>query len=180
MVKKSLVLLENALVWIAGAKVFLMMALVSADALGRYALKTPLEFQFDLTSHYLMVMTATLALAWGERNGAFIRLTVLRRWLPETFRRYLYVQNNLIAAVIFLAMTWFSAERVYDAWATKDVLFGVIDWPVWLSLIWVPIGCTALSLRLLLNAFEFAFAGRQIGTVEDLEDVRLSRSAGES
>ncbi|WP_282153346.1 TRAP transporter small permease [Ruegeria atlantica] len=161
--------LENALSWIAGLSVFVMMVLVSADAIGRYAFKSPLTFQFDFTTYYLMVIVGVLALSWGERNGAMIKINVVTRFLPEGLKGPLYAFNNLLAAFVFAVMTQASLKRTLETMFDGDVIFGVIDWPVWLSLVWVPIGAGVLTARLLINAVQYGFLGRPViaGSHED-------------
>jgi len=142
---------EIALFWLAGAALVAMMVLVSADVIARYVFNAPLTFQFELTTNYLMVMVATLALPWCSRRGAFIRLSVIGRFLGVRGRNVLYAFNALLAAAVLLAIAWFSGARTLDKYLGGDAMFGVIDWPVWLSLVWVPIGCAMLALRLVVD-----------------------------
>ncbi len=161
--------LENLLSWIAGVSVFVMMVLVSFDAIGRYAFHSPLTFQFDFTTYYLMVIVGVLSLSWGERNGAMIRISVATRFLPDVLHGPLYTLNNLLAAAIFATMTMASSKRTFETFHDGDVIFGVIDWPVWLSLVWVPIGAGVLTLRLIINAIQYGFLGRPV-VVDNHED----------
>lgn len=166
---KALEALENLTSWIAGACVFVMMVLVSSDAIGRYAFQAPLKFQFDFTTYYLMVIVGVLALAWGERNGSMIRIKAATRFLPAHLHSYLYAFNNAVAAAVFAAMTYASGERTLETYRDGDVLFGVIDWPVWLSNVWVPIAAGALTLRLLVNTAQYGLKRRPVATDTDHE-----------
>lgn len=143
---------ERALFMLAAATLVVMMALVSADVAARYLLNAPLAFQFELTTNYLMVMVATIALPWCERRGAFIRLSVVGRLLGPRRRRVLHAAGALAAAAIMAAIAWYSGWRTVDKYQSGDAILGVIDWPVWVSLVWVPIGCGMLALRLLVRA----------------------------
>jgi len=163
--------LEDLLSWIAGTTVFAMMVLVSCDAIGRYAFKAPLAFQFDLTTNYLMVIVGTLALSWGERNGAMIRINVATRFLPDRLKGPLYALNNVLAALVFGAMALMSSHRTLDALHDGDVSFGVIAWPVGRALIWGPLGATVLTARLLLNAIQFGFLGRPVVTDSHADEL---------
>lgn len=169
MALKTFERLENLLSWIAGISVFVIMILVSCDAIGRYAFRSPLTFQFDFTTNYLMVIVGVLAMSWGERNGAMIRITVATRFLSEGLKGPLYAINNLVAAAVFAVMTQASAKRTLETFHDGDVIFGVIDWPVWLSLVWVPIGAGVLTMRLVINAIQYGFLGRPVlsGSHED-------------
>lgn len=146
--------IERLMFGVSALSLFAMMLLVSADVIARYLLNSPLTFQFELTTDYLMVIVATLALPWAERHGAFIRLNIARRLLPPRATGYLDASNNLVAAAAFFALAWFSGVRTYEKWQAGAAIFGVIDWPVWLSLVWVPLGCFMLALRLSVNALD--------------------------
>lgn len=152
MIKQLHALIERTMFWLAGVALFVMMMLVSADVLARYVLNAPLTFQFEFTTNYLMVMVATLGLPWCERKGSFIHLSVIRRFLSPRAGRYLDALGYIVAAVTLYAIAWFSGHRTWEKYIDGNAYFGVIDWPVWLSLIWVPIGCFMLGLRLNINA----------------------------
>lgn len=143
---------DITLFWLAGIALIVMMALVSIDVVARYLFNAPLTFQFELTTNYLMVMVATLGLPWCLRRGAFIKLSVLGRFLGVRSHNLLHVFNALVAAAVLVAIAWFSGVRTWDKFVGGDAMFGVIDWPVWLSTIWVPIGCAMLALRLVTDA----------------------------
>ncbi len=145
-------LVERLLFAVSAVALVAMMLLVSADVVARYFLNAPLTFQFELTTEYLMVIVATLALPWSERHGAFIRLHVIRHFIPERAAARLEAVNGLVASAAFFALAWYSGARTLDKWMGGDAIFGVIDWPVWLSLVWVPVGCFMLAVRLALNA----------------------------
>ncbi len=158
---------ENLLSWFAGLCVFVMMALVSFDAIGRYVFQSPLTFQFDFTTNYLMVIVGVLSLSWGEREGAMIRIKAATRLLPESTHGLLYAFNNLIAAAVFAAMTVASGKRTLETYHDGDVLFGVIDWPVWLSHVWVPIAAGTLTLRLVIQACQYGVFRQPTTPVND-------------
>lgn len=157
-----LIKIEGIACYVAGACVVVMMVLVTVDALGRYFFASPLRFQFELTTHYLMVAASLLGFAWGKRQGAFIKLTGAGRLLGTTGRNWLAAFNNIIAAVLFALATWYSAERAWSAFQAGDTYFGVIDWPVWLAEILVPIGCGLLTLRLLCDAGMLLLPGAEL------------------
>ncbi|WP_166643109.1 TRAP transporter small permease [Alcanivorax sp. 24] len=167
----SLKLLERGLAVIAVGAVLAMMLLVSLDVIARYLFKAPLTFQYSLTEDYLMVIMVALALPWAERRGAFIRLTPFHRLMSPGVRRGLYALNNLIIALMLLAMTWYAGERVWVDWWEQRVIFGVIDWPVWLSHVWVPIGTLVLSLRLFTNACLYLLGKAEVPSPPSLDEM---------
>ena len=57
---------ENLAAVIAGAFTLAAMVLTTLDALMRYGLNRPLEFQFYFTSNYLLVGLVLMALPWDS------------------------------------------------------------------------------------------------------------------
>lgn len=173
MFSRSIACMERWLARISMAAVFIIMVFVSADVIARYVFNSPITIQYHLTQDYLMVAMVALSLSWAEGQGAFIRLTPFQRWMNEPARRGLYSLNSVIAALLFFLMTWYAGVRTWEDWVSQRVSFGIIDWPVWLSQVWVPIGTLALALRLLLNAVEYAFGWKAVPSPHSPEDEAL-------
>ncbi|WP_346911060.1 TRAP transporter small permease [uncultured Roseibium sp.] len=150
-VDRVLIGLEHIAVWFGIAGLGAIMLLVSADTLGRYFFNAPLQFQYELTSHYLMGMTSLVALSWGVRRGAHIRISLIDDYLGPRLRGLLFGFNFLLAAAVMAVICFYSAAEALRSWSDAEVFFGVVDWPVWLAHIWVPIGCGLLALRLVFD-----------------------------
>lgn len=142
---------ELVCVIIAGIAVFVTMVLVSADALMRHMFSAPLTFQLTLTESYLLVALLLLAMPWGYRTGGFIRLDFLLSALPFRMRETLLRLGLFVSGLYIAKLALLTGEYTLKAWQRADVVMGVIDWPVWLSWVWLPIGLGLLALRLLLD-----------------------------
>ncbi|WP_253449693.1 TRAP transporter small permease [Halomonas sp. Y3] len=128
-----------------------MMLLVSADAFARYFISTSIGFQFEFTQNYLMVAGCMLGLSWSKSKGAFIHISAAGRFLSDRGRLILHSFNHFCAAGVFYYMTYLSSIDAYSAYMEADVIFGYIDWPVWASEVWVPVGLTVLATRFLYD-----------------------------
>ncbi|WP_417722643.1 TRAP transporter small permease [Salipiger sp.] len=149
---RALRVLELVAVLIAAIFLVLTMLLVSADALMRYAFNNPLIFQMTLTEDYLLVGLLMLALPWGFRTAGYIRISGLAQALPSGLRNILLRAGLFVSAGYIAVMCWQSGEHFWHALVTREVRYGDIDWPVWLSYVWVPVGLGLLALRLLLTS----------------------------
>lgn len=145
--------LENLAALMAAVMLMAAMVLVSADALMRYAFNAPLAFQYVLTESYLMVALVCLPLAWGFRTGGYIRIEFLLNSLPEKPREIVMRVGLIISAAYVAVLGWTAGEHFWGSYTSGEVMFGVIDWPVAWSWVWIPIGCGLLALRLLLTTF---------------------------
>ncbi|TNE36141.1 MAG: TRAP transporter small permease subunit [Alphaproteobacteria bacterium] len=57
-----------------------------------------------------------------------------------------------IAGLIFLFIAYISGVAAWDAWVQSEVMFGVLNWPIWPSKAIIPIGTFLLALRCLHTA----------------------------
>lgn len=161
--RRALERLENLFATISGLTLFVIMLLVTIDALGRHFFNNPLSFQFELTQNYLLVIAVMLALAWGVRSGAHIRVTFVCDRLPPRLARAVGTVNMLLAAAVCAGITWMSAGRAWHAWVNTELEMGVIDWPVAYARVWVPLGFGLLTLRMLLDAWQALHKGPPTG-----------------
>ncbi|WP_323032498.1 TRAP transporter small permease [Paracoccus sp. (in: a-proteobacteria)] len=143
--------LENIAACIAGVMIFLAMVLTSADVLMRYVFGRPLAFTYHLTEFYLMVGMMVLPFSWGFRTGGYIRVMAICAKLPPFFANAL-LRLGLFASLLYTAgMCWLAIVKTAEHYQRGDVQMGVIDWPVWLSWLAIPVGLGLLTLRLLLT-----------------------------
>lgn len=144
--------LEFALILVASLFLLSAMLLISADAILRYVFNNPLVFQLAVTEDYLLVGVIMLSLSWGFRTGGYIRITGLANMLPEAPRNLLFRAGVFASAGYAAVLSWKSWGHFWDPFQTGEVNYGVIDYPVWLSHVWVPFGLGLLALRLALTA----------------------------
>ncbi|MCC3304340.1 TRAP transporter small permease [Sneathiella sp. HT1-7] len=145
--------LENGAAIIGAAMMLAAMIITTFDALLRYTINRPLSFNYFLTEQYLLVGLVCLPLAWGFRTGGFIRITFLLHVIPQNVGNLLLRVGLLVSSMFCADLAWMSGQNWYEIYSKGLVEMDVIDWPVHLSWIWVPIGCGLLSLRLLLSVF---------------------------
>jgi TRAP-type C4-dicarboxylate transport system permease small subunit len=144
--------IEVAGLFIAGIAIVAAMLLVSADALLRYLFAAPLAFQLHVSEFYLLPASLTMALAWGYRTGGTIQIQFLISSLPAWLVTPI-TRIGLIAASAYMAyIAWRGYLVFLRAFRRNEVVMGVLDWPVSLSWIWIPMGCGLLALRLLMDA----------------------------
>lgn len=146
---------------IAAVAVVLMMLSVSADTVGRYLFNRPITGNFEFISLYLMVILGFMAAARTYSIGGHIRLELLSPRLPRPVGKAVERLNALAAGAAFAVFTYSSSEEAIDKLVNLHTTFGVIQFPVYLSYAWMPLGAALLTLRLLaVAAFGPARPGR--------------------
>jgi len=142
--------LENLLLVVAAVSVLMMMFVTGADVLMRYIFGAPFSWAFDLLTRYLLIAAFFCAFGYTLRVGGHVAVDFFIPKWPARIRRHLLAAGYLLAGVIVLLICWLTAVETVDAWRSDEIISGVIEWPVWLSKIVVPVGLAPLSLRLLL------------------------------
>jgi len=144
--------IELVAVIIAGILLLTMMVLITLDASLRYVVNKPLSFQYTLTEDYLLVGTFMMALPWGFRTGGYIRIDATSWLLPAPLQNLLLRTGLLAGAGYVGVLAWKAIEKWLDYLATGEAKVGVIFWPTHYSWMWVAMGLTLLTLRVLLVA----------------------------
>lgn len=144
--------IEDVAVAIGGIAIVMAMLLVSADAILRYVFQAPLSFQLHITEFYLLPAALMMALAWGYRNGGTIQISILLVALPDWVANIIIRVGLATASVYIAALAWRGYLTFERAFQKNEVVMGVVDWPVSLSWVWIPVGCALLAARLMLDA----------------------------
>lgn len=182
-IDNALVRIENALAALSLVSVFAMMVLVSADAVSRYFFNAPLQLQYEFTTYYLMVVSILPALSWTYRLQGHVRVNLVELTMSTGVRIAWRLIALSLSFVLFAAITWYSGVLTYEVWADGDALFGVIDWPVWMARIWVPLGTGILSLRLAFDLIETLIATGQgdarglLERIDALDEIAQAQAA---
>lgn len=145
---RTLGLLDLVFMRIAQLSLFVMMLSIGADALGRYLFNSPLQGGFEFTSLYLMVILTFLAAPAAYAQGGLVRLGVLDPVLARIPGRLSERINAALGAGAFGFVAWHSGLEAIDKFVVRDTTFGVIQFPIYWSYVWVPLGCGLLALRL--------------------------------
>jgi TRAP-type C4-dicarboxylate transport system permease small subunit len=133
--------------------IFIMMLSISADAMSRYLLGSPITGQYEFTQYYLLVILVFMALPRTYILGGHIRLKLLDRIRSKIPFNLSERSNVLLGALAFGAVSYVSALEAIDKFANQDKLFGAIQFPIYWSYVWVPLGCSLITLRLIYELF---------------------------
>ena len=125
-----------------------MMATISIDALGRF-MGSPLQGTYEFTELYMMVIVAFLPLARSVVTGGQVRMELLVPVLEKVPGRAVYRLTMILALGSFLLLLWVAVPEALDNIEARETSFGLIQWPLYASYIWMPIGVSLLCLRLL-------------------------------
>lgn len=160
--------IEWAFQQIAALLLVVMMLVVSASALGRYFLGSPIMGAVEVTQLFLMVGVVWLAMSDTERVGGHVGIGFIVEHAPRLAQLWARVLTRLASAVIIGLVCWGSVEKTLSVAGATTA--GVIRLPVGPSWALVALGAAALALRLLLETFQ---------ALHDVIYARSSPASGE-
>jgi len=124
-----------------------MMLTISADALGRFV-GAPLQGAYEFSELYLMVLIAFLPLARSVATGGQVRMELFLPVLERIPGRLVHRAIMLVALAAFLMLLWVTVPEAAGKFADRETSFGLVQWPLYLSYVWAPVGVTLLCVRL--------------------------------
>lgn len=133
---------------VAALCLLVMMVAISTDALGRF-MGSPLQGTYEFTELFMMVIVAFLPLARSVVTGGQVRMELLAPVLEKVPGRAVYRLTMILALASFLLLLWVAIPEALDQIEARETSFGLIQWPLYASYIWMPIGVALLCLRLL-------------------------------
>ncbi|MCB2191195.1 MAG: TRAP transporter small permease [Deltaproteobacteria bacterium] len=138
---------ETGLLILAGAAITSMMAITSVDVIMRYVFNSPLRWAYDFIILYILNTTFFCAFAYTLGHHGHISVEFLSAKLSRPLFHLLNGFGFAAVTVLFLIVTYTTATESFEAWENKDVISGIILWPVWPSKAIVPLGMLLLAMR---------------------------------
>jgi TRAP-type C4-dicarboxylate transport system permease small subunit len=142
---------ELVMVYVSCLSTFVLMLLTTADAAGRYLFNRPITGAYEITANYLMIAAVFLAVYYGYRTGAYIRVSFLADRLPRKVRLYVnyFVQVvSMLYGVLLIGATYQQALRVI---ADHTALSSLDFIPLGPAYVIVPVGLFFMSVAMLLD-----------------------------
>lgn len=128
------------------------MLIVASDVGLRYVFNRPWSWAYDVVSIYLTVAIFYLALSRTFREHGHINVDLARRFMSPTVKHSLDLLICVLSAVLFVLIAWITLRLTWSQYSGDDVISSVVDWPTWVSTVFVPVGTILIVVRLILTA----------------------------
>jgi TRAP-type C4-dicarboxylate transport system permease small subunit len=125
-----------------------MMLLITSDTVGRYFFKRPIHGTLEVSELYLMGAVVFFGMSYTLREGGHIRVELFFRNFRPLMKESLELLFGTLSLLLFAGITYRAFGFTYRAFLNDEVVFGIIEWPVYLSWLVVPLGTGMISLRL--------------------------------
>lgn len=148
--RKLLNAIENVLTYSAIVTTFIMMCLMTADAILRYIFHWSIVGAYEISEKYLMVGTVFLGLCYAYRRGTYIRVTFLIDRFPPKVKA---IVNHFVQVFCILIGLVLLVRTVQQALYTisSGLTLSVLTFPVGPAYVIVPVGLFFLCLLMLLD-----------------------------
>lgn len=146
--------LENILIAIAGSMIIVSMVITFIDVVMRYAFNSPLSWVFDFITMYLLPGCYFLAFSYALRTGNHLKVDYFKNKFPEKFTKLCVSFFGLVAATLFIYITYTYTLRAFSAWEENDVIYGAVNWLIWPSELIIAVSSFTFSFRLIIKTIE--------------------------
>ncbi|WP_193825203.1 TRAP transporter small permease [Oceaniglobus indicus] len=132
--------------------VLLMAANTSANVIGRFVFQSSLFFSEEL-NRVLIILITFAGISYAARHGRHIRMSAIFDALPSRMRKVLMIVISLVTAIFMLGLAWYSLQYILTQ-AGRGRVLPSLQIPVWLTLVWVPVGFFMTGVQYLLTAIK--------------------------
>lgn len=145
---KWLSALERWMALVGAGLIIFLMLIVMVEITLRYVFNIGFEGVLE-GSQLLLVMLVFLGLSYSLATGGQIRVEIVLRRVRPRIASALNVLAYTLGVLVCGLIAWTSGEFAQLAWKHQIYEGGLIQFPLWPSMIWVPIGTAVMGIRFL-------------------------------
>ena len=145
---------DNAIAWVESillaTGVLLMAANTIANVVGRFVFQSSLFFSEEL-NRILIILITFAGISYAARQGRHIRMSAIYDTLPPKARKPLMILIAVVTAIFMFGLAWYSLQFILTQ-AGRGRVLPSLQIPVWVTLVWVPVGFFMTGLQYALTA----------------------------
>jgi TRAP-type C4-dicarboxylate transport system permease small subunit len=127
-----------------------MVVLITSDVIARNVFKKSLLIS-DEVSGYLLVAMTFFGIAYGLRTGSLLRIEFILFAMPPGLRKAADVIYDLLALALTCILLYTFIHLVMSTWERHMVAPTLIETPLWIPQLAMPLGCAILAIGFLLE-----------------------------
>ena len=129
----------------------LLMALNTvSNVVGRFVFQQSLFFSEEL-NRILIILITFAGISYAARHGRHIRMSAIYDALPGKARKSLMIGIALITAIFMFGLCYYATTYIITQ-ASRGRVLPALQIPVWITLVWVPIGFFMTGVQYTLTA----------------------------
>ncbi|MGV0817871.1 TRAP transporter small permease [Martelella sp. FOR1707] len=131
----------------------LLMALNTvANVVGRFAFQQSIFFSEEL-NRILIILITFAGISYAARHGRHIRMSAIYDALPSNVRKPLMIGIALVTALFMFGLCYYSIGYLLTQ-ASRGRVLPALQIPVWITLVWVPVGFFMTGAQYVLTAIK--------------------------
>ena len=134
------------------AGVLLMATNTVANVVGRFIFQNSLFFSEEL-NRILIILITFAGISYAARQGRHIRMSAIYDALPPKARKLMMIVIALVTAVFMFGLCYYALQYIMTQ-AGRGRVLPSLQIPVWVTLVWVPVGFFMTGLQYLLTAIK--------------------------
>ena len=138
--------------FLLAAGVLLMAANTVSNVVGRFIFGSSIQATEEV-NRILIILITFAGISYAARHGRHIRMTAFFDMMPPKARKALMIVIALVTAGFMFALCWYSWGYMMTQMSRGRVLSS-LQIPVWITLVWVPVGFFMTGLQYLLTAIK--------------------------
>lgn len=135
---------------IASVLFILAGAMLTYEVVARYFFTKPTRWAAEL-SQMCLIWGSLLAMAWLLKKRQHIQVDAVVRLLPATLAGIIDRIVMLLVAVFSMVVCWYGFEIFYDSFSRGRTTGSLLNIPIWIVELAVPVGFALLALQALLE-----------------------------
>ncbi|HHB76346.1 MAG TPA: TRAP transporter small permease [Desulfobulbus sp.] len=128
----------------------LLLVLVFHEVIARYLFNSPTLYSVEL-SEYLLILLAFIAAGWVLQEDKHVRMQSFIHLLPEKAQHFLACLTSFIVLLFCGVLTWYGSKAAYIAWRGAYHSSSLLNMPMWIPYLIIPLGSLLLALQLLVH-----------------------------
>jgi TRAP-type C4-dicarboxylate transport system permease small subunit len=125
----------------------------------------------DDIATFLMVGMALFGFVYAYREGAHVRVDTLFRLLPKLLQHGVELFNHFAAALLCLALAFFSAKLTHQVYKFNDLSDGLLPIPLWIPMATIPVGFLLFAALLAADCVRILRRQRVMFAVSDRDEA---------
>lgn len=138
--------------FLLAAGVLLMAANTVSNVVGRFVFGDSIQATEEV-NRILIILITFAGISYAARHGRHIRMTAFFDMAPSKLRKGLMIMIALVTAGFMFALCWYSFGYLMTQMGRGRVMSS-LQIPVWITLVWVPVGFFMTGLQYLLTAIK--------------------------
>ncbi len=151
--KGGLSIVNKIFIFIASIMLIGLMITTDLDLFLRYLFRSPIVGMTEVTEVFLLYITF-LGTAWVFRENGHVVVDILLYNLYERSKRVLLIANRLLTGLMCLIFICYGSYTCYDNYIRGVRNPTVLEMPIALAIVIIPIGSLALFLEVLVKFWE--------------------------